>query len=224
MLAMANQNGVVETSIPGLAVLARVPEEKCRHAIICLESPDRDSRSQEFDGRRIQKVDGGWLILNHAKYRKKLSADERREYKTVKQREYRSKTPVDKSGLSSTPWTHTDSEADTDSKENQSTHHRRAYETASFNAFFEAYPVKLDRPEANREWFRIPFVENEAPKIMAGLEKWKRSERWQEAQYVPSPVKFLKGRRWENTPPSGNLKQGPSLEEQRKALEAKIGP
>ncbi len=89
MLAMANRDGVVEAAVPGLAHAARVSVEDCRKALDKFESPDPDSRSTEHEGRRIAKVEGGWQLLNYVTYRKKLSADERREYKALKQRQYR---------------------------------------------------------------------------------------------------------------------------------------
>ena len=79
LLAMTGKNGVVEASIPGLADLARVSIEDCERAIANLQKPDKYSRSQDHDGRRIDTIDGGWLVLNHAKYREKMSEDDRRE-------------------------------------------------------------------------------------------------------------------------------------------------
>lgn len=98
MLAMANKRGIVEASIPGLADFARVPIDACQRALANLLSPDEFSRTKDHDGRRIKAIDGGWQLLNHGKYRDTLSAEERREYKRIKQREYRSRThtePVD---------------------------------------------------------------------------------------------------------------------------------
>lgn len=80
MLASATADGIVEASVPGLAVLARVSVEKCREAIANLEAPDADSRTKEFEGRRITPIDGGWKLLNYAKYRSKMNSEERREY------------------------------------------------------------------------------------------------------------------------------------------------
>lgn len=91
LLAMADKNGVAEGSVPGLADLARVSIEDTERALNALSSPDRYSRSQEHEGRRIAAVDGGWQLLNHGKYRAKMSADERREYNRVKQAEWRSR-------------------------------------------------------------------------------------------------------------------------------------
>ena len=73
MLVAAGPDGVVEASVGGLAHLARVTKAECRAALDVLEAPDADSRSEEHDGRRVEKVDGGWLVLNHAKYRERQS-------------------------------------------------------------------------------------------------------------------------------------------------------
>ena len=89
MLAMANKRGEVEASVPGLADMAKVTRLECVQALQILMAPDPDSRSQEFQGRRIEAYDGGWLILNFTKYRTRVVADERREYNRVKQQESR---------------------------------------------------------------------------------------------------------------------------------------
>lgn len=69
MLAMADAQGVVEGSIPGFASLARVTIEEMERAVGILSSPDKHSRSQEHEGRRIEPFPGGWKALNHAAYR-----------------------------------------------------------------------------------------------------------------------------------------------------------
>lgn len=79
MLAMADQHGYVGASIPGLASRARVTLEGCLAALECFMSPDLYSRTKDFEGRRIAEADGGWVLLNHAKYRAMQSADDRRE-------------------------------------------------------------------------------------------------------------------------------------------------
>lgn len=81
----------MSSSVPGLAAMANVAMPKTVEALETLMSPDKWSRSKEYEGRRIAEVDGGWKILNHAKYRDKLSAEERRKYLAEKQAEYRAK-------------------------------------------------------------------------------------------------------------------------------------
>lgn len=89
MLAMKNERHVVEASLPGLADMARVSLKECESAIAKLESKDKYSRNQTFDGRRIEKCEGGWLILNGEYYRHKMSEDDRREYQRTYHRNYR---------------------------------------------------------------------------------------------------------------------------------------
>lgn len=89
MLAMKNENHMVEASVPGLADMARVTIPECEKAIKKLESPDKYSRNQKFEGRRIQKCDGGWTILNGQYYRDLMSKEARREYKADWQKDYR---------------------------------------------------------------------------------------------------------------------------------------
>jgi hypothetical protein len=93
MLAEKNVHGVVEASVPGLANIARIPIDDCRKSLEILKSPDPDSRTKEFDGRRIEDVDGGWIILNHEKYSQK--ARERAQYfKDYRKRKSLNTTPT----------------------------------------------------------------------------------------------------------------------------------
>src|SRR6478609_157817 len=83
MLALKNKNGIVEGSIPGLADMARLSLNETIKALKVLSDPDEYSRTQDHEGRRIQAIDGGWIVLNHDKWRDKMNADERREYLCV---------------------------------------------------------------------------------------------------------------------------------------------
>jgi len=98
MLALADKNGRVEASIPGLADVSRVTITECEDALFTLRQPDPYSRSKEFEGRRIEQIDGGWLVLNYSKYRDLLRAEEKREQGAERQRRHRRKKaglPVD---------------------------------------------------------------------------------------------------------------------------------
>lgn len=60
----ADPEGCIPTSVPGLARRANVTVEEARAAIALLEAPDPDSRTPDFEGRRVAKVPGGWQVLN----------------------------------------------------------------------------------------------------------------------------------------------------------------
>jgi hypothetical protein len=91
MLAMADRDGIVSAAVPGLARRAGVTREECESALASFLSPDPDSRSKEYDGRRIEAVDGGWELLNHYKYRTKMDAEEAAEKHAARQRKYQAK-------------------------------------------------------------------------------------------------------------------------------------
>lgn len=89
MLAMKDQDGIVEASVPGLAIRAGVDRSQCEQALAILMAPDPDSRSEEREGRRIEKVPGGWRLINHFYYQQKLDTVERLEKGAERQRRYR---------------------------------------------------------------------------------------------------------------------------------------
>lgn len=74
MLAATDYDGVVEGSIPGFAHIARVTQDEMRRALKVLLAPDPNSRTKDHEGRRIETIDGGWRILNYAKYREQAQA------------------------------------------------------------------------------------------------------------------------------------------------------
>lgn len=91
MLALANKEGVVQCTIPGLADRARISLEECEKALERFKQPDKYSWSRECEGRRIQDVDGGWFLINHAKFREMLSVDEQREKTRIRVERWRKK-------------------------------------------------------------------------------------------------------------------------------------
>ena len=101
LLAMADQNGEAEIATPGLARMAGLTIEETERGLVDLSSPDKFSRTKEHEGRRIEEIPGGWRLLNHPKYRAKMGADDRREYKAAKQREYRARDSASKKSSTS---------------------------------------------------------------------------------------------------------------------------
>lgn len=89
MLAMCDQDGYVPASIPGLAARARVSVEAVERAIAKFTAPDKYSRSEEFEGRRIEKADRGWLILNYHRFKDMRDEEARRRYERDRKRRQR---------------------------------------------------------------------------------------------------------------------------------------
>lgn len=91
MLAMKGADGVVRASLGGVARRARKTPDETQKAIDKFLAPDPDSKNQDNQGRRIERVGGGWQVLNHDFYRNMFSQEEHREYERNRKADYRSR-------------------------------------------------------------------------------------------------------------------------------------
>ena len=75
--------GFVPSASLGIIRHAMIDEEAGLAALERLGSPDQESRTPDYDGRRMVRVDGGYLILNYQKYRDKdhTAAERQRRYR-----------------------------------------------------------------------------------------------------------------------------------------------
>jgi hypothetical protein len=147
MLALKGHDGVVEASIPGLADAARITLEECENGLNRLTSPDKYSRTKAHEGRRIEEIDGGWLILNHEKYRGDTSTERVRKHRekimkndeTLQKRSKRFET-------NETGETGSDQIRSDQNKKNTVAKRQRYGE--NFGRFWEAWP---GRPKGSKE-------------------------------------------------------------------------
>ena len=91
MLALSDQHGEVHGSIPGLARLSGVSIESVELALEKFLSPDPYSRTTDDEGRRIEKIDGGWFLINHGKYRNMASKADEKCSNAKRQQRHRAK-------------------------------------------------------------------------------------------------------------------------------------
>lgn len=121
MLAAMDENGFVQfASIANLAHRAILPIQETEDAVKCLESPDPNSSDPEHEGRRVERVPGGWMILNASKYRAMVNRVVIQEQTRERVRRFREKkagnapeTPCNGDVTQETP---SEAEADTHSK------------------------------------------------------------------------------------------------------------
>lgn len=95
MLAITNRNGVCAVTAGGLSALARISREEAEDAIKVLSSPDEDTLTQEHDGRRIERVEDGWRLLNWEKYREKARKAVVQEQNKQAQARFRAKDKLE---------------------------------------------------------------------------------------------------------------------------------
>lgn len=72
MMKICDMRGLVDMTRPAMARRFNVPLEELIRCIDKLEAPDPASRDEDFEGRRIERLDKhrdwGWRILNFPKY------------------------------------------------------------------------------------------------------------------------------------------------------------
>lgn len=73
----------------GLMRAANITLEETDDAIRILTSPDEDSSNPENEGRRIEKVVGGWRVLNWDYYRTMAMSQAAREEARIRQQNFR---------------------------------------------------------------------------------------------------------------------------------------
>ena len=80
MLAIMDKDGFVEmASTRNLAHTARLTEDEVLEALAILENADLDSSDPENEGRRVERVPGGWIVLNAQKYSQLVTREVARE-------------------------------------------------------------------------------------------------------------------------------------------------
>lgn len=94
LLALRNEDGVVQCSEIGLADAAKVSAKECKEALKVLLDRDPNDSSGVEDGRRLRVVPGGWQIVNHDLYR--FSTEAKREFWRQQKAEQREKIEKEK--------------------------------------------------------------------------------------------------------------------------------
>lgn len=73
---------------------------------------------------------------------------------------------------------------------------------AAFERFWQAYPRKVARTQAQRAWRKVTEAEVEA--VLSGLDAWKKSTQWADVDYVPYPATWLNRQQWKDKPTEGS--------------------
>jgi len=75
-IAAMDEDGFVQmATVENLAKRANVSFKTCQKAVASLESPDKGSSDPDNDGRRLERVQGGWMVLNAQKYRELVTRE-----------------------------------------------------------------------------------------------------------------------------------------------------
>ena len=101
LIVLADADGVIDMTPPAIAGKTSIPLEILKKGLKTLSEPDPYSRSPGSDGVRIQLLDEqrpwGWFLVNHEKYQKLRTAEDRRVYMRGYMRKRRKEESVNNS-------------------------------------------------------------------------------------------------------------------------------
>lgn len=81
-------------AMENLAHRARVTVEEAAIAVGKLESPDVNSSNKDHEGRRIERVPGGWMVLNHQMYADMVKKEDERRSTRSRVQKHRANLPA----------------------------------------------------------------------------------------------------------------------------------
>lgn len=83
--------GFVKGASASIIHLAMVGREEGLAALEILGAPDYGSKSRDFDGRRLVRIEGGFIVLNFVKYRERdyTSADRSKRWRERQKKQQR---------------------------------------------------------------------------------------------------------------------------------------
>lgn len=201
MLALADKHGEVMGSIPGIARIAGVPVEDCRKAIQRFLSPDPDSRTPDNEGRRIEVIEGGWALVNYAKYRALASKEDAKQKTADRVRRLRERNKALQTVTVTGPnggVTQDRDIAEAEAEAEKTKTRQPPASLARFDEFWAMYPRKVAKPKAQAKWVKLTEAERAA--IIADIPRKSVSEQWTKdgGAFIPHPTTYLSQRRWED--------------------------
>ena len=201
MLAITDMDGFCAASVPGLAAMARATVEETVEALRVLESPDKYSRTSAQDGRRIQKVEGGWVLINHSVYRDRERSEKRREYMKTFMAKRRASDDLLAANKANKKLTPANPSASVSASPSSPEGSAEGEYSADFNTFWQEYPRKVGKGKAWESWSKAkgrPAIAN----ILAAVIEQKASPQWMKeaGQFIPHPSTWLNQRRWDDKP------------------------
>ena len=84
LLVLCDLDGYVGASVPGIASAAGVSLAEAQEALALFMAPDRHSRTEANEGRRLEKVERGFRVLNFRQHLDLLSVERARARERVR--------------------------------------------------------------------------------------------------------------------------------------------
>jgi hypothetical protein len=207
MLARCDSVGFIEASIPGLARMANLTREEVESALLELEAPDVDSKSQISAGRRVVKVHSGWCLTNYEAYRARRSEEERREYMRRYMSDYRKvngKHCKQCKPMLAQAEAEGEGEGEGEGEADKKQHTALRACDSEVLTIYAAYPRKVAKPAALRA-IKAALKKVDYKTLLKAVSCHATACIGKDSQYIPHPATWFNQERWNDVQaiPSG---------------------
>jgi hypothetical protein len=151
ILAMADQDGLVQSTPNALARTANLPQKDIDRALKILMSPDKNSTSQEEEGKRlVVHSPNVFRVVNYEHYRHLMSAEDKKEKTRIRVARHRAKKKNEQDGNADvTRCNAGNDKADTDTETDTDT---EAEVNIPFDEFWNLVTRKIAKEPARLIW------------------------------------------------------------------------
>ena len=80
------------------------------------------------------------------------------------------------------------------------------------------YPKKVGEDDARKAFNALDPDAETFEQILKGIERWKKSAQWQDAQFIPNLAKWIEKQSWKDEPPKPAKKQNQALAYEQTAI------
>lgn len=176
-------------------LFTHTPDEDCKRILLAMfEYSQSGTEPPQFEG--IAEITASVIFPAMKRYRENVELGRRGGLASAKKAKAEPPTEGGTKGAAEGA-----TEGATDNKTIQDkTNQDKTHTPSPFGAFWDAYPKKVRRRGAEREWEELAPDSDLVETILSAIEGQKQSALWQreEGRYIPDPSNWLKERRWED--------------------------
>jgi hypothetical protein len=221
--------GFVPAAGMGIVRMACVEQEEGMKALERLAAPEAESRTPDFEGRRLVRVDGGFIVLNFQKHRDRDHGSTERG-RRFRERKRNAQTPFDNARTALPTQAEAEAEADNTNpspaapadvsmprkQSAPSASPEQTIKTVPCGTIYAAYPRKVGKQDALKAIARVLKTES-AERILERTQAyamavllWPLGER----HFVPHPATWFNRGSYDDDPETwkrnGNTKTQPA--------------
>ena len=203
LLAKCDAGGFARVAVPAMARLCYMGIEEFEGIMDKLCAPDQYSRCRDDEGRRVARVEGGFVVLSYERYRsmrtRAATGAERKAQFDARQRAKDLVTESHEGNESNkvTPEAEAEAEAYTEADTTETARSTLSNRAGEFDRFWHEYPKKSAKKDARKAWKTHAATLPSIDELLSALRTQKGTRQWRDG-IIPLPATWLRGARWDD--------------------------